>query len=184
MAKWLHWLVALWFLAAYIIIYYLEWVLGGAEQPLRGQMINYHKAVGFSVLILFVIRVYWRAINPAPKHPENMPHWQVMASHVTHYSLYFFMIAMPISGYIGNGSGIKYGLFKITPFKDTAAAHWILDVLGVTYEQFEIPFDTFHYSIAGPYILSALIFLHAGAAIYHHVVQKDDVLRRMLPEKN
>lgn len=183
LAKWLHWLTALWFLAAYVIIYYLEWILDGAEQPLRGQIINYHKAVGFSVLIFFVVRVYWRVTNPNPKLPENMPAWQQTVSHLAHYLLYFFILAMPISGYIGNGSGIKYGIFKITPFKDTAFAGWLLDLLNVSYEQFEIPFDTFHYGIAGPYILTALIAMHAGAAIYHHIIEKDDVLIRMLPGK-
>ena len=31
------------------------------------------------------------------------------------------------------------------------------------------------------YILIAAICLHVGAALYHHFVMKDDVLKRMLP---
>jgi cytochrome b561 len=31
------------------------------------------------------------------------------------------------------------------------------------------------------YVLLALIALHVLAALYHHVLRRDDVLRRMLP---
>jgi cytochrome b561 len=182
LAKWFHWLTALWILAAYISIYYLEWALGG-EGPLRSSLIRVHKAIGFSVLAFFVLRLFWRATNPSPALPHSMPKWQVNASHVSHFLLYFFLIAMPISGYVGNGSGVDYGLFKIAAFKHSGMGIWILDVLGLTFEQWEKPFDFFHYRIAGPFLLSTLIVVHAGAALYHHYVEKDDVLKRMLPSK-
>ena len=46
-AKWLHWLIALWIVVAYAIILYLT---GRTEErPPPG--LNYHKAVGFTILI-------------------------------------------------------------------------------------------------------------------------------------
>jgi cytochrome b561 len=41
----------------------------------------------------------------------------------------------------------------------------------------------FHYRIVGPYVFPALVTVHAGAALHHHFVQNDEVLRRMLPGK-
>jgi cytochrome b561 len=181
-AKWLHWLIALWVLTAYFLIYYLKWALTGDEQ-MRGLFIGYHKAVGFSILVLATIRVYWRVTNPAPKHLDDMPAWQTRASRASHFLLYFFLLAMPISGYVGNGIGVNYGIFQVMAFKDTSFAIWIIDTLGITYEQLEVPFDTFHYRIAGPFVLWVLVLIHASAAIYHHTVRKDNVLRRMLPRK-
>lgn len=182
LAKWLHWLTALFILVAYISVYYLHWVLDG-QGPLRSPIIRLHKAIGFSVLIFFFLRIYWRAINPSPKLPESMPDWQVKASHASHFLLYFFLIAMPLSGYFGNGSGVTYGVFAIPPFGDSVIGLWILNLFGVTFEQWEVPFDLFHYRIAGPFLLWILVAVHAGAAIYHHYVEKDDVLTRMLPAR-
>lgn len=182
-AKWLHWLTALLLLAAYVSVYYLHWVLN-SEGPLRSPIIRIHKAIGFSILMFFILRLYWRLTNPHPKLPDSMPNWQVMASHASHFLLYFFLVATPISGYLGNGSGIDMGIFFIPSIKDAAAGIWMLNQLGLTYEQWEVPFDFFHYQIAGPLILWMVITVHAGAGLYHHFVEKDDILKRMLPSKS
>ena len=180
-AKWLHWLTALLVLVAYLLVFYLDFVLDG-EGPLRSPIIRTHKAIGASILIFIVLRLWWRATNPSPKLPDSMPKWQVHASHVSHFSLYALLIAMPISGYLGNGSGVSFGIFAIPGFGKTAFGNWVLDLLGLTFEEWEVVFDAFHYQIVGPYVLWVIIAAHAGAAIYHHYVEKDDVLKRMLPE--
>lgn len=182
-AKWLHWLMVLWLLTAYLTINYLKWRYA-SEGPMRTPLIGFHKAVGLSVLILLAIRVYWRATNPVPKVLDNLPMWQVQASRVSHFLLYFFMLAMPVSGYVGNDAGVSYGIFHVTAFMDTGFANWIFNTFGITYQQFEVPFEAFHYHIAGPFIIWILVLLHASAAIYHHAILKDNVLKRMLPGNN
>jgi cytochrome b561 len=79
--------------------------------------------------------------------------------------------------------GIDYGAFRIPPFATTRIMAWLQETFGITYAQLNDFFDTFHYGIVGPYVFWVLILGHAGAALYHHVVQKDDVLTRMLPNK-
>lgn len=182
-AKWLHWLTALWILAAYASILYLDWALDG-KGPMRSYYLRLHKGIGFSVLVFVALRLYWRAINPSPKLPESMPAWQVKASHASHFLLYFFLITMPLSGYIGNSNGVDYVLFKVASFKDTGFGIWLLNALQMPYEKFEVPFDDFHYRIAGPFLFWVVIAVHAAAGLYHHHVEKDDVLRRMLPGKS
>jgi cytochrome b561 len=178
-AKFLHWLMALWFLTAYLVITYLTW--GHTEGLIPG--LNYHKVVGFTILVPLIFRVIWRVTNPEPGLPAGMPRWQARVSRLSHFLLYFFMFAMPISGYLGNGGGVDYGVFQVPPFMRTNLALWIFDALGITPQQWDVFFDTFHYRIVGPYIFSSLIIAHASAAIFHHTVQKDNVLRRMLPGK-
>jgi len=178
--KWLHWMMALWVLTAMAIIFYLTWGHTPGRPP---PGLDYHKAVGFTLLIPLVIRVYWRATNPVPKLLDSMASWQVYASRLSHFLLYFYMFAMPVTGYLGNGGGVNYGFFRIPSFRGSAVANWIFDTFGITYDQWNVFFDTFHYGISGPYVLPGLILVHAGAAIYHHLVQKDDVLMRMLPAK-
>jgi cytochrome b561 len=178
-AKWLHWLIALWVLVAYVVILYLTGRTD--ERPPPG--LNYHKVIGFTILIPVLLRIGWRAINPKPQLPSGMPRWQRWASHLSHFLLYFLLLAMPLSGYFGNGAGVDYGVFRIPSFRDTRIAAWIMDAFGITYAQLNDFFDTFHYGIVGPYVFWVLILGHAGAAIHHHVVQKDGVLTRMLPDK-
>jgi cytochrome b561 len=178
-AKWLHWLIAIWVLTAYVIILYLD--ARSDQFPLPG--LNYHKAVGLTILIPVLLRIVWRFLNPAPKLPPDMPRWQRRASGLSHAVLYFLLFAMPLSGYIGNGGGVDYGFFRVPPFARTPMAAWINDTLGITYAQLNDFFDAFHYGVVGPYVFWVLILVHAGAALYHHVVQRDDILRRMLPDK-
>jgi cytochrome b561 len=179
-AKWLHWLIAAWVLAAYAIIVYLDW--RSDEFPLPG--LNYHKAVGFTILIPLTLRIVWRFVSPPPLLPAAMPIWQRRVSGLSHFLLYFLLLAMPLSGYFGNGGGVDYGFLRVPPFSRTAISAWLNDSVGFTFAEQNDVFDAFHYGIVGPYVFWVLILFHAAAAIYHHVVQKDDILKRMLPGKS
>lgn len=179
-AKFLHWLMVLWILTAWLVITWLTW--GHTEGPIAG--LNYHKVVGFTILPPLLFRVAWRLLNPEPRLPEGMPQWQVLASRISHFLLYFLLFAMPISGYFGNFGGVDYGIFKVPPFWQTGIASWIFATFGIAPEQWDVFFDSFHYRVVGPYVFPAVILAHAGAALFHHLVQKDDVLRRMLPGKS
>ena len=178
-AKLLHWLMAAWIVTAYAVIIWLTW--GHDEGLIPG--LNYHKVVGFSILLPFIFRVVWRMRNPAPELPVGMPLWQVRLSRLSHASLYFLMIAMPVSGYLGNFGGVDYAILQVPPFARTELAGWIFATFDITGQQWDVFFDTFHYRIVGPYVFPTVVLLHVGAAVYHHVVLKDDVLRRMLPDK-
>ena len=92
------------------------------------------------------------------------------------------MFAVPLSGWIGNSSGVNYfDIVRVPPVDEVAIGIWLLDVLGVTYDEFQAPFDYFHYHLSGPILFPLVLAAHIGAAVYHHYVEKDDVLKRMLP---
>lgn len=179
-AKFLHWLMAAWIVTAYSVIIWLTW--DHTEGLIPG--LNYHKAIGFTILLPFVLRVAWRLCNHQPALPPGMPKWQVRLSQLSHFLLYFLMIAMPVTGYLGNFGGVDYGFFQVPGFSRTELAGWIFTTFNITPQQWDVFFDTFHYRIVGPYVFPSVVLLHAGAAFHHHFVQKDDVLRRMLPGKH
>ena len=176
-AKFLHWLMAAWIVNAYVVILWLTW--NHTEGLIPG--LNYHKVIGFSILLPFVARVIWRLCNPTPRLPPGTPRWQARLSQLGHFSLYFLIIAMPVSGYLGNFGGVDFGFFQVPPFARTELASWIFATFGITLQQWDVFFDTFHYRIVGPYIFPTVVLGHVGAALYHHYVQKDPVLQRMLP---
>lgn len=181
-AKWLHWLVAFCFLAAYVVIYYKIWFLDKGDSLSRPSL-NIHVAVGFSVIVWASFRIVWRLMNTQPKMPV-MPKWQLNTAHGMHWVLYFFMFAMPISGWFGFGGSIDYGIFQIPTFRETGLGQWILELFNTEWDVWEKKWDFFHKDVSGALVLWVLIAMHAGAALYHHFVQKDDTLTRMLPEKS
>ena len=97
-AKVLHWLMAAWIVTAYTVIIWLTW--DHTEGLIPG--LNYHKVIGFTILVPFIVRVVWRLANGAPALPDGMPLWQARLSRLTHALLYFLMVAMPVTGYLGN----------------------------------------------------------------------------------
>lgn len=122
-------------------------------------------------------------MNVSPD-PLAAPHWQHVSARLAHLALYFFIIVMPVTGWLSYGAQSinMFWLFEIPTFRSTALFAWLVeDKMGLTFDVFEAPIDFFHKQVAGAWIVWILIAVHAGAALYHHFVQKDDTLRRMLP---
>jgi len=138
---------------------------------------------GFSVLILVLPRLIWKLINVRPD-PEPVPRWQRITANLNHGLLYFVMIAMPLAGWMGFGGQTinMFWLFEVPAFRHTELFAWLVEgKLGLTFEVFEVPIDFFHKQVGGAWLVWMLIAVHVGAALYHHLVRKDNTLRRMLP---
>ncbi len=163
-AKTLHWIVAL----LMIVMLSAGWTLGDLPQDEKVQTLVIHSSLGLSVFILMFIRLYWRRKNPPPALPDHMPGWQATASKLSHGALYFFTILQPLFG-LGQS---MYADFDVRPYGAFSVN------MGADESLHEI-FHELHEINAQ--ILIALVLLHLGAALYHHFVQKDTVLKRMLP---
>lgn len=132
-------------------------------------MYSAHKLLGFIVLWLMVARLIYRLSKGAPPDEPTLEWWQKAASHLTHWGLYGLLLLLPITGWIGVslfGATDIFGIFRLPSLaaqnQDTAKL-----VLSV-------------HKIAAILLVLAIL-AHIGAAIYHHVIRKDGVLRRMLP---
>ena len=178
-AKLLHWLTALLFLASYCAVYYRQWFTE-KETPENWTALQLHLSVGVSLAVIVLLRIVWRNLNQQPK-PEPGTKVEHLAAHIGHYALYFVMIAMPITGYIGTGVDTEFFfLFDIPKFESTALFQFMVaDGLGLTFKEFEKPIDFFHKEIMGAWVVWLLILGHIAAALYHHFVKKDRTLKRM-----
>jgi cytochrome b561 len=175
----LHWLIAALFLVSYVTTYYRRWFLETQSDPWITLGII-HRCAGISVGAFVILRIVWRLSNPPPALPPG-PKWEHAGAKLGHYALYFFMIAMPLTGYLGSDVATPFGgLFTVPNFHDTRLFQWISGG-RLTFEAWEAPLDYFHRQIAGSLILWILIVVHVGAALYHHFYKRDDVLVRMLP---
>ena len=136
------------------------------EQSQRSFYFNLHKSVGLSLLMLIVLRMYWRFTHRPPAFLNSMMLWEKRLAKATHHSLYLLMFLIPLSGIImsaGSKYGIKWFGIKVIPGFDDKAIREL--------------FYEFH-EIFGLLLLLILI-LHILGAIKHSIVDKDGTLRRM-----
>lgn len=132
-----------------------------------------HQTVGFVMFLLAAARLYWRATHTPPPVPEDLSRGQKIAAAVTHWTLYLFLIGMPVSGYIGLAARGR----PITVFG-------LFDLPHIVPRSFDLSANaqTLHYY--AQFALYALLLLHVGAALYHRFILKDGILDRMLWQRH
>lgn len=167
-AIFLHWGIALLILSNIAI----AWSLGGFDHdsPIQLKLLTIHKSIGTTILVLAAFRLTWRLIHKAPPLPASVPLWQRRIAEISHWALYLVLFVMPLSGLVDAaafGQPVHYFFLFALP---TVIAH--NEPLG--HAAFAVHKIT-------ALLLYLLLFTHAGAALHHHFLRKDDVLRRMLP---
>ncbi|GAC17318.1 cytochrome b [Paraglaciecola arctica] len=166
----LHWVMFLLLVAVYSCIELREIYPKGSD--LRETLKTWHFMLGLSVFILVWIRIIVRFIKPAPEILAVIPRWQQLLAKAIHIALYILMIGMPIAGWL-----ILSGEGKNIPFFGLNLPALIAQnkPLAETIEEVHKTAGTVGYYLIGS---------HALAGIFHHYVQKDNTLRRMLPMLN
>lgn len=66
--------------------------------PARAEFFTWHKTVGATILLLTLVRLGYRLMNPPPPYPPDMPRWRRTAAVWSHRLLYFLLIALPLTG--------------------------------------------------------------------------------------
>ncbi len=169
-AQLFHWTIVL----GIVLQFVWAWRIDNVESiRLEYQLVIQHKSIGMTVLLLAVLRLLWRAFNRPPSLPGDPPTWERAAAAFTHWALYGLIIALPLSGWIYSsaaGYGAEFfGLLDIP------------DLVGSS-ESLEEDFRQIHRWLG--YALLAVAGIHLAAALHHHFVRKDNVLKRMLPKWN
>jgi cytochrome b561 len=162
-----HWVVALLILANLLLGLY---AVGLPLSPQKLRYFSFHKWIGVTVFMLAAVRLLWRLRHPAPALPEAMPRWERRAAHATHALLYFLFFAAPLTGWLfSSASGFQTVYLGLVPIPDLLSKDKALA------EALKLAHKSINYTMA------AVIVLHVAAALKHHFIDRDDVLRRMLP---
>lgn len=163
----IHWLMLLLFIAVYACIELRELYPKGSDP--REAMKTWHFMLGMLVFVLVWPRLLARLSGPTPAIQPEPPNWQQISAKLLHLALYALMIVMPLTGWL-----LLSATGKPIPF-------FGLELPALTGENKELAksIKEIHEFVgtAGYY----LIGLHAAAAFYHHYVQRDNTLTRMLP---
>lgn len=163
-----HWLIALLIIGTFS----LGWVMSDMPgiSPAKLKYYSWHKWSGVTILGLAALRLLWRLKNSTPAYPASMPAWQQSAAHGLHGLLYLLMFAVPLSGYFYTLSAgvpvVYFGLFQ-------------LPVLIDANPELKPVLKALHYWLNMG--LLAAVALHVAAALKHQFIDRDGVLKRMLP---
>jgi cytochrome b561 len=168
-AKLFHWGMALVFAGLIALGFVMT------DMPLSPEKLQYyswHKWAGVSVFMLVWLRLVWRVLNPPPAYPSSMSPWGKGVAHLGHAALYGLMIVIPVSGWLlSSAKGVQTVWFGVLPLPDLLEKDKELGQL--LHEVHE----------ALNFVLLFLLAGHVAAALKHHWIDRDEILKRMLPTR-
>lgn len=169
LSKTFHWVIAFVIIGMLSVGFFLD------DIPDQFQSTAYmlHKSIGLTILLLMLLRFILIQIKGKPPLPNTVHHWEKIVSRFVQYSFYLLLILMPFSGWImsvaADRTPVFFGLFRV-PLPGISPNKSLAEFMVESHE-----------IIA--WIITALITLHIAGALKHHFIDKDNVLRSMLPSK-
>jgi cytochrome b561 len=166
-AKLLHWVVAL----LVLVQICLGWAaVSWRLSPTKLDLFVWHKSIGMLILLLMLARLVWRSVNVAPLLPAGMAPLERLAAHSSHLLLYMLLFLMPLTGWIiSSAANIPFRIF------------WLVPLPAVVQPDKVLADEVARVHLALFIVLALLLLVHIGAALRHHFVKRNDVLKRMLP---
>jgi cytochrome b561 len=166
LSKTFHRLIVLLIITQWIIARYADSLTGTAKiGPL-----TLHKSLGITVLMLAIIRLVWRWMNPVPSLEGVARPWERVLAGLSHVLLYGLIFAMPLTGWMMSSarsfSVSWFHLFQLPNLvaPDPATFHQMQDLHHLLFK-----------------VLVGVAVLHIAGALKHHFIDRNDVLKRMLP---
>ncbi|NQE65145.1 YceI family protein [Caulobacter sp. RHG1] len=171
-----HWLIA----AALIFQVILGWRMGdGPKGPSTFAMVQLHKSIGITILLLSLFRLGWKLTHRSPPAPEGQPKWEKIASQVVHVGFYVIMIGLPLTGWImvsASRTPIPTLLYGTIPWPHLPLIPELAAGAKQAWREFG---DLGHGVLVKTTYL--LLALHLGAVAKHQILDKDEVLGHMAP---
>lgn len=164
----MHWGMALLVIAAYLLVE----LHGGFPRgsTARNAMMQGHYWSGIGVFVLVWWRLELRRRGGTPPVVPPLGRFSAALSRLVHLALYAFFIAMPVLGFLTASAEGKQVLIPFTSVALPSPLAVDRD-FGHRLEDIHAAIGTAFYWVIG---------LHVVAALWHHVVRRDNVLERML----
>jgi superoxide oxidase len=140
------------------------------ERSWAPALLQVHRSLGLTIWTLTLFRLLWRVTGARfPAFPTSMTPLHQRAARLSEYALYALLLIQPATGLaqtIFRGHPFEVFAWSIPPLVARDVA-----LVGILRAAHEI----------GAWCLFALAGLHAGAALVHHFILRDDVLETMAP---
>ena len=158
----IHWLTA----ALILLQVYLGFAFSSFPKgtPERAELFTWHETVGVTILILALVRLAVRLMNPPSPFPEDLPRWERFFAVWNHRIFYFLIIALPLTG-----------LMAVSKGGPTTAI-----IGGLTVPTIPLPaLGEAHEPLVFATIF--LLLLHVGVALKHQFIDRGPSADRMWP---
>src|SRR5215468_1083670 len=133
-------------------------------------LVSIHRPLGAGILVLVVVRFVVRQLSPLPPFPPTMSHLERMAASASEYALYGLMFVLPLVG---------WGMLS--------AARYPIVLFGSVQLPFILPHDAALYAVLRKthtvlaYCFFLVFLAHFGAILFHTLIVRDGMLKRMAP---
>lgn len=171
-ARLLHWIAA-----AMILFLYFHglWIEDDGEHgamAVNSSELFLHAATGATLGLLMLGRYLWRVANKVPMLPAKTPEWEKKLAALAHVGLYVATFVTIIAGWLLAGArnpALEVKILGVVPVP-TPSLFASKGGRAVLEEIHEL----------AAHALMLMVVMHILAALWHHYVQKDSVLKRML----
>lgn len=166
-AKTLHWVIALGILGMLAVGFIM---VDMEPSPSKWTLYSLHKSTGVLILLLVILRLTWRLQNTVPQLPTNLQLWHRQLAKLSPIILYILLFLMPLSGFTLSQAGghpiTVYGIFTLP------------NIVPKNLDYSTVASIIHKY---GGFAFIGVLILHVGAALYHHFILKNNLLKRMMP---
>ena len=133
-------------------------------------LVSIHRPLGIAILILAAVRFVNRRFNPPPPFPATMSQLERRVATASELAMYGLMLVLPLIG---------WGMLS--------AARYPIVLYGSVHLPFVLPHSAVLY--AGlrkvhtilAYGFFAVFMAHVGAILFHTLIVRDGMLKRMAP---
>ncbi len=168
-----HWVTAILIVAAFALgLVANAWPYDEAGQlATKAWLFSAHKTLGVGIFFVSLGRIGWALTHrhPPPLHPRRR--LETLAAATVHWALYISLVAVPLTGWIHHAATTGFAPIW-WPFGQT---------LPFIPQDARVEHTASSLHLAFTKILAAAILLHVAGALKHHLIDRDDTLRRMLP---
>ena len=159
-----HWIMAILIVSNLILGFFLDDLENG---PIKFLLFGIHKSTGIMVLMLLILRFFWRIVNIVPAPLGRIKFLNVLAK-LAHYFFYFILLSITLSGWIySNAKGYPVNVFGL------------FSVPSLVEKNNEIANIAINIHIISVYTFIAVLSLHVLVSVFHHYILKDKTLSRI-----
>lgn len=166
-AKIFHWLIALCMIAMLtvgLIMVDME------PSPAKMAVYGLHKSTGVVILLLIILRLTWRLLNPIPQLPSSLQPWHHRMAKLSPLTLYALMFMIPLSGImLSETAGYPITVYNLFSLPTILPKNPELSKTAALIHKY------------GAFTLIGILILHVISTLYHHFILKNNVLHRMFP---
>jgi cytochrome b561 len=133
-------------------------------------LVSIHRPLGIAILILVMVRFVNRQLSQLPPFPATMSPVERRAATASEYTMYGLMFVLPLVG---------WGMLS--------AARYPIVLYGSLHLPFILPHDAMLYAVLRrahtllAYLLFLMFLAHFGAIMFHTLIVRDGLLKRMAP---